>query len=124
MSRKPGFSAFTLGIIDTRDAGQCVSCGGRGRERHHRRRRGVNGDLLAHTPANGILVCGLGNQTGCHGLIHSEPVWARRKGYIVSPDVDPATVPMWHYSRGWVLLDEAGGWVSIPSDQRTADPMR
>lgn len=111
------FSTKTRGLIDVRDASLCVSCSGRGLEKHHRRRRRENGDGKAHTPANGALFCGWGNHTGCHGRVHSNPQWARSKGYIVATGVDPATVPLWHFSRGWILLDEEGSWAS------TIDPV-
>lgn len=104
------FSTKTRGLIDVRDAGVCVSCGGRGSEKHHRRRRRENGDGKAHTPANGALFCGWGNHQGCHGRVHKASRWAQERGYVVLPGVDPATVAMWHYSRGWILLDEQGGW--------------
>jgi hypothetical protein len=105
-----GFSTRDRALIDIRDVGGCVACGGIGQEKHHRRRRRENGDGKAHTPANGILLCGWGNQTGCHGRVHSDPRWARPRGYVVRPGVDPATVPVWHHSRGWIMLDEDGGW--------------
>lgn len=105
-----GFSTKTCGLIAERDAGACVSCGGRGSEKHHRRRRRENGDGLAHTPANGVLLCGWGNHSGCHGKVHSNPQWGRERGYIVRPGVDPATVRLRHFSRGWITLDKDGGW--------------
>lgn len=70
----------------------------------------MNYDGLAHSTANGIRLCGWGNHSGCHGLVHSRPEWAKIQGYIVEPDQDPREVRMWHYSRGWILLDEDGGW--------------
>lgn len=92
-----------------------MACGMRAREKHHRRRRRVNHDGLAHTAANAAYLCGWGNHTGCHGRVHSGPVWGRSMGYIVLPEEDPRTVPIWHFSRGWVLLDEEGRW--IPTSQ-------
>ena len=55
------------------------ACEGWGRQIHHRGGRGFDGchdeDLL-------LLVCGLGNATGCHGVIHSNPDWAKRHGLL------------------------------------------
>lgn len=119
------FSTRVSGLILARDV-VCVACGMPGAERHHRRRKRVNHDGLAHSAANGIRLCGRGNVSGCHGRVHSRPTWAREHGYIVLPEQDPREVPMWHYSRGWILLDADGGWAPVsgsrPSPQRMDDP--
>lgn len=105
-----GFSTRVRGLIDDREVSRCFICGGRGRERHHRRRRRVNHDGLAHSAANGILLCGWGNHDGCHGRVHSQPTWAKQHGYLVLPELSPLDVPIRHFSRGLILLDHDGGW--------------
>ena len=107
-----GFSTTTSDLVLARDGVACWACGMRSTERHHRRRRQVDHDGLAHSAANCLRFCGWGNHTGCHGLVHSRPTWAETKGYIVIPDASPLEVPVWHYSRGWVLLDITGGWTA------------
>jgi hypothetical protein len=109
-----GFSTKTRSLIEGRDSKRCVCCGMPAREKHHRRRRRVDHDGMAHSPANGASFCGWGNHTGCHGKVHSNPTWAKAKGYILEPDQDPRKVPMWHFSRGWVVMDEEGLWESVP----------
>lgn len=123
-----GFSTKTRSRIGDRDGGRCVCCGMPGREKHHRRRRNVDHDGLAHSPANGLTFCGWGNHTGCHGKVHSNPTWAKACGYIVPPEESPLEVPVRHYSRGLILLDGDGGWKPVevrssPSPQTTVRPL-
>lgn len=47
---------------------------------------------IAHGPANLLVVCGRDNRSGCHGLIHSNPVAARDAGLLVRQGADPAVV--------------------------------
>lgn len=96
-------------LVKARDGGLCVRCGMLGREVHHRRRRRINFDGLAHSPANLIRLCGWGNNTGCHGWTHAHPVEARELGLTLRPDDDPRLVPMAYVRRGLVLLDGDGG---------------
>ena len=100
---------MTASLIVERDL-RCVVCGGPARDKHHRRRRRVDHDGLAHTAANGILACGLGGSAGCHGEIHRNPTWAQQCGYIVSSYANPLEVPVLHFQRGLILLDSEGGW--------------
>lgn len=112
-----GFTTATAGLLVARDVGLCVCCGLPAREKHHRRRRRVNHDGLAHSPANGILLCGWGNHTGCHGQVHTYPRWAREHGYIVLPEESPLEVSLQHFSRGRILLDEEGGWTAAKNGE-------
>ena len=49
--------------------GQCEGCGRYGElNRHHRRFRRRGGKT---TPENHLLLCGMGNASGCHGKAHS-----------------------------------------------------
>ena len=45
----------------------------------------------------------------CHQRLHSNPQWARDRGYIVSAvaDIDPASVPI-RTHLGWALLRHDG----------------
>lgn len=115
MSR--GFSLAIAQLLVTRDQ-VCVSCGMPAQDKHHRRRRREDSDGLAHLPANGILLCGRGNVTGCHGLAHRNPAWGRSMGYIVRPGESPLAVPLRHFSRGLILLDNEGGWLAVENGGR------
>ena len=71
----------------------------------HRIRRREGG----HAISNGIRGC-----RTCHARCHREPMWAMERGYILSAvmDVDPTTVPVLTH-RGWMLLDNEGGYQVI-----------
>lgn len=86
--------------VRVRDQGRCTICGGMGDEINHRVRRREGG----HSPANLHLVCSTDHQR-----LHSNPEWARERGYILSAvqDVDPGSMPLraWY---GWTLLRPDG----------------
>lgn len=89
-------------IVAARDEGRCVRCGGKGREWHHRRRRGVK-DIHTHAACNGITTC-----TVCHAWCHANPKIARSMGWIVSAHDDPHETAVHTYRWGWVLLSHDG----------------
>ena len=112
-----GFSTTTRSRIEIRDEGLCVVCAMPGREKHHRRRRRVNYDGLAHSAANGVTLCGWGNHTGCHGKAHGNVEWAKRRGLIVLPEQSPLEVPVLHVSRGLIMFDNQGGWTPAGTER-------
>lgn len=119
------FSAKTRELIITRDEGSCVVCGRMVVDTldyhqlaeyslQHRRARGMGGsrDKATVSPANGIVLCGSAT-TGHHHMVESRPGWAEQQGYRVDQGVNPSHVPVWCVDKGWVLLDDFGGWTSL-----------
>lgn len=107
-------------LVDRRDNWRCARCG-RSLEaipgsRHHRRPRSHPWDGL-HLPSNLVLLCGSGT-TGCHGWAHSNPAQAYEEGLLIHAWQYPKDQPIHTKTRGWVLLDDQGGWtpVQIPTD--------
>lgn len=82
----------------------CEGCGATwGREIHHRRFLSRGGE---HNLANLMLLCGNGNQNGCHGLAHSgdaPPGWA-----ISKYESQPEDQILFQDTRGfwWRLFDD------------------
>lgn len=99
--------------IWVRDQGRCTICGGMGEEINHRIRRREGG----HSRANLHLVCSTDHQR-----LHSNPEWARDRGYIVSAvqDVDPASLPLRTW-RGWAMLRHDGSSQVIAPANITPD---
>jgi hypothetical protein len=98
--------------VDTREQQRCIRCGKwveSNGSRHHRQRRRDGG----HSVANLVLLCGSGT-TGCHGQVHSHPVYARATGYIIPTWVkDVSAIPIlvaepFTPLAQWVLLSENG----------------
>lgn len=104
-----------------RDHYRCLRCGNEldhiwsGHSLHHRHMRSHPFPGL-HSPANLIHLCGSGT-TGCHGWVHNHPETAMEYGWIVSMGEDhPETVPVWDAHRGWLLLDNQGGYTLCDRD--------
>lgn len=104
-----------------RDHYRCLRCGNEldhiwsGHSLHHRHMRSHPFRGL-HLPANLIHLCGSGT-TGCHGWVHNHPKTAMEYGWIVSMGEDhPETVPVWDAHRGWLLLDNQGGYTLCDRD--------
>lgn len=97
-------------LVDARDEGRCMSCGGPANNRHHRRFKGMGGSSLTDKDSaqNLATLCGSGNTGGCHGRAHTDNDWALSTGYRVAPGVDPLTVPVEHYRWGLVFLTADG----------------
>lgn len=92
-------------LVRRRDLDQCVRCGGRGGQWHHRRRRNVS-DEHQHCTCNGILLCGT-----CHRWVHAHPFEAKAGGFIVSAhQKEPGIVPV-QATVGAILLDCQGRYV-------------
>jgi 5-methylcytosine-specific restriction endonuclease McrA len=122
LSRKPvtakrgrdtGPDKATVDAVLERDGYQCVVCSGGlhgtrgvGYSVHHRKLRSQGGD---NRLSNLISVCGHGT-AGCHSNLHGAPTNARKAGWIVSRQREPAQTVMAHSLYGFVLLDDQGGW--------------
>lgn len=102
-------------VVDAREQGRCLRCGGRGTDIHHRKRRREGG----HGLANCILLC-----RTCHQWAHANPLLAREQGFIVraNNDDDPAQtlVRAWW---GWTWLTENGAYRPTPVGFATTDPV-
>lgn len=84
------FTARDLEIMRARSGGHCEGCGLYARtEAHHRLYRSRGGSSGA---ANGLMLCGLGNTSGCHGSAHTR--FGEELGWSVKSGFDPAVVPV------------------------------
>jgi hypothetical protein len=98
--------------IRERDGWRCARCAYTGNLHiHHRfaRSGGKN-----ETAANRVALC-----AQCHRWAHGHPEQARREGWIVRAESDPADVPVMH--RMWpagpiLLLDDGSIQIVIQSD--------
>jgi hypothetical protein len=82
-----------------------------GTNHHHRRNQSQGGQ---HTLSNLMWLCGSGT-TGCHGFVTRNPALSYGAGWSIRGQVrSPAEVPV--LRRGeWVLLDDAGEYIRIPT---------
>lgn len=88
-------------MVKERDQGRCIVCGAPGTERMHRIPRRDGG----HRPSNIALGCHT-----CHAKAHASPKWGYEVGIMASRyGVDVTMVPIWSW-RGWVVLDDEGGY--------------
>ena len=91
-----------------RDGG-CVHCGELDAiAPHHRRNRGIGGSKKLDIPSNIIVMCSLVNF-----LMESDPKWAqqaREKGWKLRHGETPNESALWHFTRGWILLDDEFKW--------------
>lgn len=107
------------GTVLLRDGSTCQLCGQdvtlKLASIQHRIPRGMGGSALVNIPSNGVLVCGSATTPdSCHNWMeHVDRTRAERFGYLIPKlsGVHPSTVPLWTYTRGWVLLDDTGGWI-------------
>ncbi|KAA9110161.1 hypothetical protein [Microbacterium rhizomatis] len=133
------FAPDVVELIWDRDQGRCVDCGVQlRRERRaeafdgwsvqHREARGTGGGKRGRRPwlvlaSNGGLMCGTGT-TGCHGDTETKRRGrAYALGFAIKTGIRrPSEIPMRHAVRGWVLLDDEGGWepVEAPRGQEMA----
>lgn len=113
-SRKTGASTETRTVVIERDGGTCQRCGKPGNNIQHREGRGMGGRGKADTertngPAWLVVLCGLGNTSGCHKEIDSDPA-AEADGWIIrrnTVEVDATVVPIRTY-QGWRRLTADG----------------
>jgi hypothetical protein len=114
------FSPYVRDLIVGRDrplgAGLpwCVACGEPVRgvvHVHHILFKGRGGD---GRPSNGIVVHGEGEGEGCHKTrIHDNARTAQSIGLARSQHSHPEAVyrlPLMCAYRGWIILDDVGGW--------------
>lgn len=106
-----------LRLVRARDLDTCawhgLGCGSETLVPHHRANRGMGGSRSLDRAANIVLVCAVVN-----GLFESDAGYAtlaRARGFKLLRSADPTRVPLEHAVRGWVLLDDVGGWVAAPS---------
>lgn len=96
-------------LLAERSGGRCEICAVRlAREAQHRKNRSQGGtwDL-----SNLLHVCGFGNTSGCHGLIHQRPEAAYANGWSVRECFTPAHIPAWltaDFGRVYVWLRDDG----------------
>lgn len=109
MSAIPG---TTREKVKQRDNNQCFRCGAPATNIHHRQRRRVGG----HEMSNLIMLCGMGNTSGCHGYVHKHPRWAMDEGFIVSSYSDPTTQWVWRWDGARVILHDDGGTTIVEPD--------
>lgn len=91
-------------LVRERDQGRCIVCGGPGTERMHRIPRRDGG----HAASNIALGC-----HACHARAHASPAWGYRIGIMASRYVVAVTLVPIQSWRGWVLLDDEGGYTVI-----------
>lgn len=95
-------------VVGERDGRLCLACGSPGTALHHRQRRREGG----HGYENLITLC-----HSDHSRAHSNPAWARERGFIVSVSVDDISqVPLKMYG-GWILLDTEGSYRYITEQE-------
>src|SRR5512139_3902605 len=107
-----GFPNRVRDVIAEREGGRCARCGTSilsGGHMHHRRPRQRGGTKSSTTngPANGLHLC-----PGCHDWIESNREAARRDGWLLYQNQDPAQVPVAYRGSYWtgqaVRLNEDG----------------
>ncbi len=114
------FTAKQRALCWERSGGYCEVCGCRLREKgwnlHHRQGRGMGGTKRKVTCADGLVICGMGNTSGCHRLMDEQRMWALARGFVVHRNGRraPAEVPV--LIRGdWTYLDADGGISPAPA---------
>jgi hypothetical protein len=92
-------------VVRTRSGGICEICGNaQATNFGHRKNRSQGGQWSA---SNGLDLCGSGT-TGCHGHATVNPALARSRGWAVLSTDDPAEMPVFLASQGWVFLLDDG----------------
>lgn len=100
--------------VRERDQGRCIVCMAAGTELMHRVPRRDGG----HRTSNLAYGCG-----SCHSRAHASPKWGYEIGIMASRyGVDLPLVPIWSW-RGWVLLDDEGGYHVIAPRSMPAEAL-
>lgn len=100
------FSRTTRQAVYIRAWFGCERCGrDDGLQVHHRRPRAMGGtqDAISRSAANALLLC-----VTCHGWVEGNRRAAAGRGWLVRQGIDPATVEVMIYGRGWVRLGVDG----------------
>ena len=117
MARTPkstGPSREVREIVAERDKWRCVRCG---RDVttypanfQHRKPRGMGGtkDPAINLPSNGILLCGSGNATGCHGWVETHREEAHEQGWSIPWWQDATTYPVRYPDGNLYYLTDDG----------------
>ena len=104
------FSPQARAAVFEANLGQCAGCTRQAVEAHHRRPRGMGGssDAAVGDPANGVPLC-----RSCHRWAETRRDEARRIGWLLAPGDDPAGVPWWASSWGFVrwVVEDDGCWL-------------
>jgi len=97
-----------------RDQGRCIVCMAAATELMHRVPRRDGGHRLSNT----IWGCHT-----CHAKAHASPKWGYEIGIMASRyGVDLTMVPIWSW-RGWILLDDEGGYHVIAPRSMPAEAL-
>lgn len=84
----------------------CPFCGKPATNRHHIIPRSQGG-----TDGPTVTVCGMGNASGCHGLLHSRKLHLRFNGrWEFLRTEEPTKYEKALEMGGWVPLDVGGDW--------------
>lgn len=105
-------------LVRERDGHRCQLCGRSivdyPSSIHHRRPRGFGGSAKLEQASNLVRLCGDGVQ-GCHGWLEHHREHAAEIGWLL-PKLNLAIrateVPLLTY-RGWLLLDDLGGFIEV-----------
>lgn len=87
-------------VVRRRQNGQCMRCGNRYSDLHHRQRRREGG----HSYENLVGLCGT-----CHKWVHANPAKARELGYIIPISVNDITAVQLSSFIGLVHFTIDGG---------------
>lgn len=104
--------------VEARALGMCEVCGLRpGHDYQHRKARTHCTRDERWDPRNGLFVCGFGNTSGCHGIIHNNPTVVYDMGWSVPSHMDPARRRVCRRAE-WVLLVGESGEIAVidPAD--------
>ena len=105
-------------LVRERSGGICEVCGvNRATNYQHRKGKAHCSPEEMWAVSNGLDVCGHGNVSGCHGLIHQNPTGAVKNGWTVNSWADPKSTPVFRMSK-LVFLDDEGGF--DPVEERVA----
>lgn len=97
-------------LVQARDQGTCIRCGGLGAQVHHRRPRkagGSSGCWWINLPANLVCLC-----LTCHMDVESHRSDAVMDGYIVVGNQEACEMMVRRFGE-FVLLDNDGGYRTL-----------
>jgi hypothetical protein len=100
-------------LVRERSGGLCEVCGvSRATNYQHRKARAHCSPEELWAVSNGLDVCGQGNVSGCHGLIHQNPAGAKDNGWTVPFWGSPRLAPVYRLNE-LVLLDDDGSFERV-----------
>lgn len=114
MSLSSQIPANIKSLVNLRDGGHCLNCGGPAHDIHHRNARGMGGssDPAIHHPSNLVSLC-----RPCHNYFEGNPTVARKLGWKLSGKFNtkaPETVAIVDLrDRSWLLDDVDGAPVRV-----------